>query len=89
MENINFLIDVLRRQIMIELEQYERMLELEHTIHANELDKLMKKHFIELKSLMSEVNIQTMQEFVELPQIENKNILKQLTKLLNKKELKL
>lgn len=87
--NNEFLVDILRRQIMIELEQYERMLELEHTIHANELDKLMKKHFIELKSLMSEANVQTMQEFVELPQMENKNILKQLTKLLNKKELKL
>lgn len=87
MNNNEFLVDILRRQIMIELEQYERMLELEHTIHANELDKMMKKHFIELKNLMSEVNIQTMQEFVELPQMENK--LKVLTKKLLNKELKL
>lgn len=85
--NNEFLVDILRQQIMVDLQQYERMLELEHTIHAQELDKMMKKHFIELKSLMSEVNIQTMQEFVELPQMENK--LKVLTKKLLNKELKL
>ena len=90
MENINFLIDVLRRQIMVDVEQYERMLEVEHTIHANELDEMMKKHFVELIKL-SKTNVQTIQqeELVEIPQVENKNILKLLTRKLLNKELKL
>lgn len=84
MENLQFLIDVLRQQILIDVEQYNRVLRLGYTDSASEVDEMMKKHFVELLKL-SGINIKTIQEeIVETPQVENKNILKLLAKKLNK-----